>query len=117
LLTLIMFNKIRLDEIPRSRPPENHHLFTVGLPGGGSLPVAEWWLLGIIPIGLAGMTFRFFLRSLEAGLLTDEEWHHLERELKPDLVAAPDPAADPASMGTGAVVEAATPPAVADEQE
>ncbi|MBI3723097.1 TRAP transporter small permease [bacterium] len=117
LLTRIMWNKIVLDEIPRSGPPEYHHLFTVGLPGGGTLPVDEWWLLGIIPIGLAGMTFRFFLRSLEAGLLTDGEWHQLERELKPDLVAAPDPAADPASMGSGAVVEASTPPAVAEKQE
>jgi len=94
LLTQIMWNKIVLDEIPRSRPPENHHLFVVGLPGGGSLPVPEWWLLGIIPIGLAGMTYRFLLRSLEAALLTDGEWHDLEHELKPDLAAAAEPSRD-----------------------
>lgn len=122
LLTNIMWKDIVLDEIPRSR---EHHLFVLeGIrvaneTGGGThgLPVEKWWLLVIIPIGLVGMTFRFFLRSLEAALLTNEQWHWLERELKPDVVAAADTAADPASQGSGAVVESATPPSTQRLQE
>ena len=62
------------------------------------------------------IAFRFFLRSLEAALLSGEQWHLLERELKPDLTAAAA-SDEPASLGSGAVCEAATPPAVAEAQE
>ena len=115
LLTDIMWKDIVLDEIPRSR---EHPLFVLegirianenGV-GTHGMPFLKWWLLVIIPIGLVGMTFRFFLRSLEAALLTNEQWHWLERELKPDVVAAGDPGAEPASGREGAVIESATPP-------
>jgi TRAP-type C4-dicarboxylate transport system permease small subunit len=122
LLTYIMWTDIVLDEIPRSR---EHHLFVleairvVNEDGHGThgLPVEKWWLLSIIPFGLVGMTFRFFLRSLEATLLTNEQWHWLERELKPDVVAAAQPDAHPAGLGSGAVVATATPPATQRFQE
>jgi TRAP-type C4-dicarboxylate transport system permease small subunit len=81
------------------------------------LGVERSWLIAIMPIGFFLMSFRFVLRALEAFLLTHEQWHCLERELKPDLTAAAAPAADPASYGSGAVIEAATPPAVAEAQE
>src|SRR5579883_2167701 len=65
------------------------------------LGVERSWLIAIMPIGFFLMSFRFVLRALEAFLLTHEQWHLLERELKPDLTAAS--AADPASFGSGAV--------------
>jgi TRAP-type C4-dicarboxylate transport system permease small subunit len=81
-----------------------------------NLPVQRSWLLAIMPVGLALMAYRFLLRSLEALLLTGPQWHALERELKPD-VTAPAPGDEAASLGSGAVVESATPPSVQEAQE
>ncbi len=105
LLTAGMVQYVRL--------PDENALFVIdAIP----LPVRRWWLLAIMPVGLGLMTYRFFLRSLEALLLSEHQWHALERELKPD-VTAPAPSSEPASLGSGAVVEAATPPAVQIHQE
>ena len=106
LLTLGMWNYVALSETKA--------LFVIEALG---VSVHRGWLLSIMPVGLALMTFRFFLRSLEALLLTQEQWHHLERELKPDLTAAAVPSAEPASRGSGAVIEASTPPGVQVQQE
>jgi TRAP-type C4-dicarboxylate transport system permease small subunit len=106
LLTLGMWNYVALSETKA--------LFVIEALG---VSVHRGWLLSIMPVGLGLMTYRFFLRSLEAILLTPEQWHHLERELKPDLTAAAVPSAEPASLGSGAVIEASTPPEVQVQQE
>lgn len=105
VLTLGMIDYVR-------RPDENA-LFVID---ALELPVRRWWLLAIMPVGLGLMTFRFFLRALEALLLTGPQWHALERELKPD-VTAPAVTAEAASQGSGAVIESATPPSVQEAQE
>src|SRR5204863_6992659 len=72
LLTLGMVEYVR-------RPDENA-LFVID---ALSMPVRRWWLLAIMPAGLGLMTYRFFLRALEALLLSQHQWHALERQLKP----------------------------------
>jgi TRAP-type C4-dicarboxylate transport system permease small subunit len=117
LITLLMYRYVTLCPVQNLFVIDGIQIANTTEAGTHALAVDRRWLLAIMPLGLALMTARFFLRSLEATLLSDEQWHHWERELKPDLVAAPVPGAEPASLGSGAVVEAATPPAIAREQE